>query len=51
MKALLPCPSQLSLPAYEEIPLSALTLAGGQSVLLSSNGDVLQVRVTEEMAA
>lgn len=52
VKALLPCPSQLSLPAYQEIPLSVLGAgAGGQSVLLSSNGDVLQVQVTETVAA
>ena len=51
VKALLPCPSQLSLPTYEEIPLASLSVAGGQSVLLSSNGDVLHVRVAEETAS
>lgn len=46
VKAILPCPSRLSLPAYQEVPLATLGSGGvGQSVLLSSNGDVLQVRV------
>ncbi len=52
VKALLPCPSELSLPAYQEVPLSTVgVVVAGKSVLLSCNGDVLQVQVREQAAA
>lgn len=52
VKALLPSPSKLSLPVYDEIPLSKLgSFPKGVAVLLSSNGDVLHVQVTQSSGA